>query len=319
MNKQQYPLVSIITPALNRGEHIENCLRSIQGQTYQNIEHVVVDGLSTDNTLSILERYADKYNLRWVSEKDSGMYDAIGKGMRMANGTILAYLNTDDLYFPWSVQVAVDAILAGHPIVFGDGCIVQSKPERLSTELSFSRSFNFEYYKDVATLMQPTVFFDRVVLEKIGHFDPSFRLLADCNYWLRCAQNGFPPSKIPEMMAVQIDHGETLRETYRDQLYLEFARLRGHASGKSHLRWMARVRRLLATRVVMARFSLSYGLNGRLGWQNFIEWASNQQSSFNLAACFRAGLPQFLKTDNTVKSAINTESLLSLCTNTHRR
>lgn len=315
MNQDKYPLVSIVTPALNRGDHIENCLRSIQGQTYPNIEHIVVDGLSTDNTLSILGRYAGKSNLRWISEKDSGMYDAIGKGMRLAKGKILAYLNTDDLYFPWSVQVAVDSIVAGEKIVFGDGCVVESKPERLSTELSFFREFNYAYYKDVATIMQPAVFFDRVVLEKVGPFDPSFRLLADCNYWLRCAQNGFSPKKIPEMMAVQIDHGETLRETYRDQLYLEFARLRGHAGGKSHLSRQARLRRLLATRAVMTRFGLSYGLNGKLGWKNFIDWASSGNSGFSLASCMKTGLPALMKTGGTVESTLNTRLLLSLCTN----
>src|SRR4030067_3134955 len=98
MAKQDLPLVSIITPSLNQGEFIEETILSVKNQTYENIEHIIVDGGSTDDTLNILKKYAGSYRMRWLSEPDNGMYQAINKGMRLANGEILAYLNSDDLY-----------------------------------------------------------------------------------------------------------------------------------------------------------------------------------------------------------------------------
>ena len=78
------PLVSIITPSFNCADYIENTIIKIQNQTYQNIEHIVIDGGSIDNTVEILKKYQDK--ITWISEKDTGMYDAINKGFKMANG-----------------------------------------------------------------------------------------------------------------------------------------------------------------------------------------------------------------------------------------
>ena len=94
------PLFSIVTPTLNRRELLEWTLRSIRGQSYPDLEHVVVDGGSTDGTLALLAEFEGTYPLRWISEPDGGMYNAINKGLRMASGDILAYLNSDDLYFP---------------------------------------------------------------------------------------------------------------------------------------------------------------------------------------------------------------------------
>src|SRR5690349_9655830 len=101
------PLVSIVTPSLNRVDLIESTLRSVRSQSYPNVEHIVVDGGSTDGTLEVLRRYEGTYGLRWMSEPDQGMYDAINKGLAMARGEILAYLNTDDLYLPWTIDTVV--------------------------------------------------------------------------------------------------------------------------------------------------------------------------------------------------------------------
>ena len=75
------PLVSIVTPSFNQGAFIKDCIESIAAQTYHNIEHIVVDGESTDETLDVLRRYEGNYNMRWLSEPDGGMYEAINKGL----------------------------------------------------------------------------------------------------------------------------------------------------------------------------------------------------------------------------------------------
>src|SRR5262245_60785129 len=102
-------VVSIITPTLNRAPLLEYTLRSVRGQSYANVEHIVVDGKSNDGTRDLLQRYEPTYNLRWTSESDSGMYAAINRGLGMASGDILAYLNSDDLYFPWTLELVARA------------------------------------------------------------------------------------------------------------------------------------------------------------------------------------------------------------------
>src|SRR4030042_1306962 len=99
------PLVPIVPPSLNKGRFIEETILSIKNQTYPRIEHIVIDGGSTDETLDILKKYSN--SLIWISEPDKGQSDAINKGWRMAKGDILGWLNADDTYMPWAVETAV--------------------------------------------------------------------------------------------------------------------------------------------------------------------------------------------------------------------
>ena len=99
------PLVSIITPSFNKGLYIEETIASVLNQTYENIEYIVIDAVSTDQTHSILKKY--ETDLKWISEPDKGQSDAINKGWRIAKGDIIAYLNADDTYLPEAVASAV--------------------------------------------------------------------------------------------------------------------------------------------------------------------------------------------------------------------
>ena len=107
------PLVSVITPVLNAADTLELTLLSVSAQTYSNIEHIVIDGGSTDGTVDILQRFQSSAQLRWQSEPDSGMYSAINKGIALARGGYISYLNADDLYLPWSVEKAVSVMMGG--------------------------------------------------------------------------------------------------------------------------------------------------------------------------------------------------------------
>lgn len=102
------PLVSIVTPTYNSEKYLEETLVSVRDQTYDTIEHIVIDSESTDRTHDILRRYEDQYDLSWSSGPDDNMYEAIEKGFRQANGQILAWLNSDDKYLPWAVETAVE-------------------------------------------------------------------------------------------------------------------------------------------------------------------------------------------------------------------
>ena len=124
-DKKDLPLVSIITPSFNQAKFIEETIKSVLSQDYPNIEHIVVDGNSKDGTLEILKRYASSLGnrFRFISEPDQGQSNAINKGVKMANGDIIGWLNSDDTYFPEAVKKGVNALQAQPELamVYGKG------------------------------------------------------------------------------------------------------------------------------------------------------------------------------------------------------
>lgn len=219
------PLVSIVTPTLNRRSLLEWTLRSIRGQTYPNVEHVVVDGGSTDGTIELLEAFASTYRMRWNSEPDGGMYEAINKGLAMANGQILAYLNSDDLYFPWSCEVVVDAFtrLPDADFIYGDALSIDDATGR--QRMYWQPPFNRDFVMRQGFLAQPTVFWRKRTFDAEGGFDESLRYVADCDYWMRAsARRRFV--KINEFLAVERDHRATLRESSMEALLAELEGVR---------------------------------------------------------------------------------------------
>jgi hypothetical protein len=158
------------------------------------------------------------------------MYHAVNKGVNMARGEILCYLNSDDLYFPWSVEVAVGQIATGADLVYGDLAILHRGPTHSFFYLQFYPDFDLRYYTHVATIGQPTVFWTRSLTNRIGPFDSSYGLIADCEYWLRAGMAGARIEHIEEVLALQVDHADTLRSTQRARLRKEFERLRSDFS-----------------------------------------------------------------------------------------
>ena len=204
------PLVSIVTPTLNQGRFIEHALRSVRSQTYANVEHVVVDGGSVDGTLDILRAAGDAGEIRWQSEPDDGMYDAVNKGVALTTGEIVAYLNSDDALFPWAIESVVSAFERRPAIdlVFGDGVKVdeESGEQRVRLFPPFERT-RLAHHE---SLMQPAVFARRRLLDRIGGFDARMRFVADLDAWLRASEGGATIAHIDEMLAVERIHAERL-------------------------------------------------------------------------------------------------------------
>lgn len=272
------PRVSIVTPTLSQGAFIEATIRSIKTQTYDRYEHIVVDGGSKDGTLAILRSHEGTYSMGWTSEPDRGMYDAVNKGMRQASGDILCYLNSDDLYFPWTLEVVVRAF-DRHPdadFVFGDALGIDDESGR--RRMYWQPPFRRDFVCRTGFLAQPAVFWRRSVYDELGPFDASLRFVADCDYWMRAsATHRF--HKINELVAVERDHGGTLRTTSGVDLARELAEVRSRYVSLTGSRHRLRDARNTRRAQLWRRFySLALLLQTRLparirfaAWQRFIE------------------------------------------------
>ena len=202
-------LVTVITPSYNRAWIISQCINSIKKQSYTNWEHIVVDAASKDNTVEILRNEETKYNLRWISEQDEGIYDAVNKGISLANGDIIAYLNTDDVYFPYTIETVVDVFNSTDAdIVYGDWVNLYYPSANLEL-LPWMKLSKYDLLSDY-NLPQPTVFIRRNVFEKIGNFNLDYTLVADNEFFTRAALAGFKLVKIEEVLAGQTIHQNNL-------------------------------------------------------------------------------------------------------------
>ena len=172
--------ISIITVAFNAARTIADTLESVAAQTHPEIEHIVVDGASADSTLEIIERHG-KYVTRLVSEPDHGIYDAMNKGLRLATGEIIGFLNADDVYADNGVLERVSAIMAkeGLDALFGDAEFVSSA--RPNQPLRRYRSDRFRPERIAWGWMpaHPALFLKRSVFERFGQFRTDYRIAGD--------------------------------------------------------------------------------------------------------------------------------------------
>ncbi len=183
------PLISIVTPSYNQAQYLEQTMRSVLEQDYPRIEYLVVDGASTDGSVDIIRKYADRLAW-WVSEKDAGQGEAINKGLARATGEIVAWLNSDDYYLPGALAAAVQ-VFAQNPdvvLIYGDMLAVDEQGRRTNT-LTY-KQLTLQDLLCFQIIGQPAVFFRRAVLEKSGGLDTSFHYLLDHQLWIRMAQHG---------------------------------------------------------------------------------------------------------------------------------
>ena len=178
--------VSIITVSYNSARTIRETIESVLSQDYPNLEYLVVDGGSTDGTLSILREYADRIT-SWVSEKDQGMYDAMNKGIAMASGDVIGILNSDDTYMTKHVvSKMMQALTAAQAdVVFADLILVdQHHPEKV---LRYYDSGNFKPSKFRYGWMpaHPTVFIRKSIYDAVGPFATDYKIAADYEMLIR--------------------------------------------------------------------------------------------------------------------------------------
>ena len=181
---------SIITTSYNQGQFIEQTIQSVLSQNYPNLEYIVMDGGSTDNTLSILKKYEGK--IKWFSEKDNGQSDAINKGLRMATGDIVAWLNSDDYYLPGTLKKVVEIfennkqtqwVSGDYLIVDENGKEIQSFVRNYKKVLASFSSFNTLSLANY--INQPSTFWRRDFQKKAGYLNEELHYCMDYDLWLR--------------------------------------------------------------------------------------------------------------------------------------
>lgn len=267
--------MSVITPTLDRRDQLEGAIHCVRTQTYPEIEHIVVDGGSSDGTVELLRRFDETPTFRWVSEPDTGVYSAVNKGLRLAQGEILAYLNTDDRYFDYSVESAVASLLRNPDDVFVYGDLLRFHLKESWGELIFYPPFSSRYVQRAHLISQPTVFFRRRLLTEVGFFDESYRLAADIDYWARTAQVA-SGRKVDEVLAFETWHESRLTSGAEATrvAHAELGRIRSHHAPKGSastrsLRIVDSVRASLWDRLYRLHFLVRLRAGRGEGWRGF--------------------------------------------------
>jgi len=192
--------VSIITVCYNSEKTIEDTLKSVQSQTYPNIEYIVIDGLSTDNTNNIVAKYKSVVQ-KHVSEKDNGLYDAMNKGIQLATGDVVGILNSDDIFASSS---SVEELMAGFistdiDAVYSDLVYVSEQDLNKITRLYSSKVFKKSLIKLGIMLPHPTFYAKREAYEKLGVYKTDYRVAADFELIARFLANGIITYRVPKI------------------------------------------------------------------------------------------------------------------------
>lgn len=180
------PLVSIITVVFNGGETLQKTIDSIKEQTYKNIEYIIIDGGSTDNTLDIIKSN-DEWVSFWISEKDSGIYDAMNKGISIAKGDLIGILNADDFYKSDTVENVVDSFLESKGDIFHGDALFLKGNEVLFT-LQPASNLSIHSFKEMP-LNHVATFIPKTVYQELGLYDTSYKIAADWEFVLRAFLN----------------------------------------------------------------------------------------------------------------------------------
>ncbi len=194
------PRVTVVTPSLNQGHFLRQTIESVLTQDYPNLEYIIMDGGSTDDSAAIAAKY--KGRLQFISEPDSGQTNAINKGFRLASGEILAWLNSDDIYLPGAILKAVTALRANPNagFVYGEGYLIDAAGE-ITQRFPHTQPFDLWRLVHLSDyILQQTCFFRRSALNQIGPLTESLRYGMDWDVLIRLGAR-FPALHLPQYLA----------------------------------------------------------------------------------------------------------------------
>lgn len=203
---QKFPKISVVTPSFNQGEFIEQTILSVIGQQYPNLEYIVIDGGSTDNTLEIIKKY-DQYIHYWVSEKDNGQSNAINKGFNIATGDILCWLNSDDYYLPRTLFTVASFLTDGQPLLLHGNCI------HIDERSNFTHGSYFDLGKEWDInhgdyILQPSSFWTKQAFKTTGTLREDLHYGFDWEWFARASSVGVNFISTAKFLSVYRIHGE---------------------------------------------------------------------------------------------------------------
>ena len=231
------PKVSIITPSYNQGHFLEETIRSVLAQDYPNLEYIIVDGASKDNSVDIIRKYESHLSW-WVSEKDQGHADALNKGFAHATGDILAWINSDDTYEPGAVSEAV-AFLSAHPevgMVYGDANLTNNNSQIVGKFAAKQTSY-LQMLRGSVHIPQATTFYRADLWRKLGPLDLSLFFAFDYNMWVLFAKNS-EIRYVPRLWANFRMHNSGKSVVNDDRCYPDMLRVRERELGKG-VSWLS--------------------------------------------------------------------------------
>lgn len=204
------PKISIITPSFNQGKYLEKTILSVLDQNYTNLEYIIIDGGSTDNSLEIIKKYS-KHIVYWVSEKDDGQTQAINKGFKLATGDLISWMNSDDVYLKNSFKSIADKYNR-----YPDVDVFYADKININERGDFIRAFRYHpfdmnafiYHK--MSMCNQACFWKRSVFDKIGLLDETIKFVMDMEYFIRMGSNkGIKFKHFPEFWGAQRYYKDT--------------------------------------------------------------------------------------------------------------
>ena len=229
-----WPKISIVTPSLNQGEFLERTILSVLNQNYPNLEYLIIDGGSTDGSVEIIRKY-EKYLAYWTSELDQGQSEAINKGFRKSTGTIMAWLNSDDAYYPQAL-LAVAEYFQRHPkadVIYGNAALIDGY-DRLLREV---RSVPFDlkaFLFSGVNLYSASLFWRERLWCNGERLNTELHFAMDLDLVLRFAEAGSEISHFRKCLAAFRVHTGSKSVNFRGGMAAEFSSMVARAAGVPH-------------------------------------------------------------------------------------
>lgn len=227
--------ITVVTPSYNQGKYIKRTIESVLSQGIEDLEYIVMDGGSTDETVDILKSYGDK--ILWKSEKDKGQTDAVNKGIRAAHGEIIGWLNSDDIYYPGAVRKVLD-VFEQNPeinVVYGNANHIREDDSFI--EEYYTEDFDYERLKDICFICQPSLFFRKSMVEKYGYLDDKLQYCMDYDYWLRLGK-GEKFCRLKELIAGSRLYDDNKTLGARRKVHEEMLTMQEKNLGKASEKWI---------------------------------------------------------------------------------